>query len=620
MIMIRNKMNLRYTTAALAACLLCACRPEMPATSTITIDLTRPTVAVDRDLYGVTPEGEAEALGGWAAEMIRNGSFEANDAEAADSIVGWRPLNASSTLMIDTRAPLSETNRRSLLARGGAVADASHSIAIARGQRFNLTCYLHGTVGNTLTISLRDSAGCQLAAPLRLPLPDTWTELHHSFTATDSARSATLVFEADSGASFGLDMVSLLPQATWRDRPGGLRADLIEAIAELHPRFIRFSGRMPSNDGTRRVSSSEYTQLSRDLNVRPMMIAAAPDGGQRYTMSADLLTAHADLFTRDSTGLYATSSVYADAFGAAQTSDGGTMRAAVGEAAFLIGVERRPGAVRCLAYTPLVGGLLLTERGSLIRTPSYYVWQLFANHRGRRLLHTDVATARKPLITCGRASVAVMGDAFAVEWADTVGNAKACNYTFTARLLRKSPGSNGAVRLQVRDNGLPGARRDAIALELTDSTAQLIHLAGTSECILAGPVAITRTAGWIEARVECSDEVIRCSINNQRIIEASVPSCPSIVAVATLDPGSHTIILKVVNTTQHDERTALRIEGGSIASSAHIVSLAAPASARNTPDHPTAVAPVIRNVRLSRWPTVYAFPANSVTILTLKKK
>ena len=63
MIMIRNKMNLRYTTAALAACLLCACRPEMPATSTITIDLTRPTVPVDRDLYGVTPEGEAEALG-----------------------------------------------------------------------------------------------------------------------------------------------------------------------------------------------------------------------------------------------------------------------------------------------------------------------------------------------------------------------------------------------------------------------------------------------------------------------------------------------------------------------------------------------------------------------------
>ena len=30
--------------------------------------------------------------------------------------------------------------------------------------------------------------------------------------------------------------------------------------------------------------------------------------------------------------------------------------------------------------------------------------------------------------------------------------------------------------------------------------------------------------------------------------------------------------------------------------------------------------PVIRNVRLPRWPMVYVFPANSVTILTLKMK
>jgi len=49
-------MNLRYAAALLAAGILGACRPEMPTTSTITIDLNRPTVAVDRDLYGVTSE------------------------------------------------------------------------------------------------------------------------------------------------------------------------------------------------------------------------------------------------------------------------------------------------------------------------------------------------------------------------------------------------------------------------------------------------------------------------------------------------------------------------------------------------------------------------------------
>ena len=86
------KMNIRYAAALLAAGMLWACRPEMPATSTITIDLNRPTVAVDRDLYGVTPE-EADAtfhLGGWSADMITNGSFEVGESAATDSIEGWR--------------------------------------------------------------------------------------------------------------------------------------------------------------------------------------------------------------------------------------------------------------------------------------------------------------------------------------------------------------------------------------------------------------------------------------------------------------------------------------------------------------------------------------------------
>ena len=172
----------------------------------------------------------------------------------------------------------------------------------------------------------------------------------------------------------------------------------------------------------------------------------------------------------------------------------------------------------------------------------------------------------------------------------------------------------------MRDNGLYGARRDAIALELTDSTACLLHLAGTLERVLAGPVAIAPTAGWFEAKVECADEAIRGYINKAKVLKASAPSRPSIVAVATSDPGSRTIILKVVNTTQHDERTALRVDGARIGSSAHAISLSGLPTARNTPDHPTAIVPVIRNVRLSYWPTIYVFPANSVTVLTLKMK
>jgi alpha-L-arabinofuranosidase len=39
-----------------------------------------------------------------------------------------------------------------------------------------------------------------------------------------------------------LDMVSLFPQHTWKDRPGGLRADMVQALADMHPGFLRFPG------------------------------------------------------------------------------------------------------------------------------------------------------------------------------------------------------------------------------------------------------------------------------------------------------------------------------------------------------------------------------------------
>ena len=37
-------------------------------------------------------------------------------------------------------------------------------------------------------------------------------------------------------------MVSLFPQKTWKNRPGGLRADMVQMLADLKPGFLRFPG------------------------------------------------------------------------------------------------------------------------------------------------------------------------------------------------------------------------------------------------------------------------------------------------------------------------------------------------------------------------------------------
>ena len=39
-----------------------------------------------------------------------------------------------------------------------------------------------------------------------------------------------------------LDSVSLFPRHTWKNRPGGLRADMVQMLADLKPGFLRFPG------------------------------------------------------------------------------------------------------------------------------------------------------------------------------------------------------------------------------------------------------------------------------------------------------------------------------------------------------------------------------------------
>ena len=169
---------------------------------------------------------------------------------------------------------------------------------------------------------------------------------------------------------------------------------------------------------------------------------------------------------------------------------------------------------------------------------------MFAGHRGKELLVTEVNTYRKPLVTCGRASVVFSGDEFETgeitlngavqsiipekeESSDGVkymqlGDSMNCNYTLSARIrpLKKS----ATMRLQMRDNGLTDERRSAIALVLTDSTALLYRYAGTVRQPLTEAVSLSLSKdAWSTVRIECRDETIRCRIDQVELPDATLP-------------------------------------------------------------------------------------------------
>ncbi len=124
---------------------------------------------------------------------------------------------------------------------------------------------------------------------------------------------------------------------------------------------------------------------------------------------------------------------------------------------------------------------------------------------------------------------------------------------------------------------------------------------------------------WYNVKIVCKGEQIGCFVNDTLIHEAILPSIPSLVSTAALDKENHTIILKVINTTQHEEKTELDLQGVSVENTAEIIQLAGDPEARNTYDKPHVIEPETKEVSFSlSGPKIYNFPPNSITIMKWK--
>ena len=93
-----------------------------------------------------------------------------------------------------------------------------------------------------VTLRLETKAGEVLAETTFDIRGRTWTKYTAELVPSETVKDARLVLLAHEQGGICLDMVSLFPQKTFRNRPNGLRADLAQAIADIHPKFVRFPG------------------------------------------------------------------------------------------------------------------------------------------------------------------------------------------------------------------------------------------------------------------------------------------------------------------------------------------------------------------------------------------
>ncbi|MFJ9149537.1 alpha-L-arabinofuranosidase C-terminal domain-containing protein [Streptomyces sp. NPDC102270] len=226
----------------------------------ITVDPAAKGAKIDDTMYGVFFEDINRAAdGGLYAELVQNRSFEYSTADNSSytPLTSWTVQGTAQALNDGGR--LNERNRTYLsLAAGSSVTNAGYNtgIHVDEGKRYDFSVWARADAGTTLTVSLQDADGTLATARKVAVTKSGWARYKAAFTATRTSSDGRLTVA--SAAAAALDMVSLFPRDTYRGEPNGLRKDLAEKIAALHPGFVRFPGGCLVNTG----SMEDYSETS----------------------------------------------------------------------------------------------------------------------------------------------------------------------------------------------------------------------------------------------------------------------------------------------------------------------------------------------------------------------
>ena len=120
------------------------------------------------------------------------------------------------------------------------------SIPVKEGVNYDLGFYLQANkYRGTISVYLEDSEGNINSNVVSVSRPGkNWTKYTGTLKAERSV-DCRLAIVADAKGTFWLDFVTLVPEASelWKDgKYGPFRKDLLEALEDLHPTFMRFPG------------------------------------------------------------------------------------------------------------------------------------------------------------------------------------------------------------------------------------------------------------------------------------------------------------------------------------------------------------------------------------------
>jgi alpha-L-arabinofuranosidase len=243
----------------------------------ININTTKPGAAISKNLYGIFFEEINHAgEGGIYGEILQNRGMEANRLPEnmlrigselttkqgwkhyypqPDSLVGWSLVvkgGAQGNIKQVSENPLNLNNPMSMKISVNKLANGElqiinkgfWGISLIKGDNYLLSLYARSAdqFKGEIAVVLQAKDGKVLSKEIIKSIGNGWGKYSCRLNANITDTNAQLAIVPLSEGTLWIDMVSMFPEKTYKNRPNGMRLDLANKIEDFKPGFIRFPG------------------------------------------------------------------------------------------------------------------------------------------------------------------------------------------------------------------------------------------------------------------------------------------------------------------------------------------------------------------------------------------
>ena len=215
----------------------------------ISVLASKPVASIKPTMWGVFFEDiNFAADGGLYAELVKNRSFE-----FSLPMMGWKQVSqeGNGRTLPTFYSPANPANPHylqisvdAISGSFGIINEGFRGMGIKKDEQYNFSINARVKVNTSLKMKLElvNSAGTVIGNSEISGFTADWKKYQASIKATQTEPKAQFRLLMSGKGTIDIDMVSLFPTETWKNRPAGLRNDLVQLIADLKPGFMRFPG------------------------------------------------------------------------------------------------------------------------------------------------------------------------------------------------------------------------------------------------------------------------------------------------------------------------------------------------------------------------------------------